>query len=138
MAAPTTAWYHDCGGEGHPLVLLHGYTGDRNTIGFRQGTFGWLLQRSTAPRFRVIFVESRGCGAAGDSPGPFTIAQQAQDVLAIADQLGLERFSFLGHSMGGGVGFELASTSPHRLVRLVLVAPIPSNVRTLQFFKIAT
>jgi pimeloyl-ACP methyl ester carboxylesterase len=49
-----------------------------------------------------------------------------QDVIAVANAAGLERFVYVGHSMGGGVGLHLAqSAHAARLVQLVLVAPIP-------------
>jgi len=49
-----------------------------------------------------------------------------QDVISVANAAGLDRFVYVGHSMGGGIGLKLA-TSAHaaRLLKLVLVAPIP-------------
>ena len=40
---------------------------------------------------------------------------------------GLGSFTFAGHSMGGGVGFQLCASFPHRLRKCILMAPIPSN-----------
>ena len=45
----------------------------------------------------------------------------------MADALGLGRFTYVGHSMGGAIGFLLGLDYPERLAKLVLVAPIPSG-----------
>jgi len=140
-------WYDDWGGEGQPIIFLHGFTAYRRNWGHGQGGAAWLLARAgVAPPgsskgsgaggpsdreglYRAIFLESRGCGrgASAGAPGPYTIEQQALDVLALADHLGLPVFTFAGHSMGGGVGFQLCATVPGRLTRCVLMAPIPAD-----------
>lgn len=72
-------------------------------------------------------IEARGAGRSRAAPGPYTIKQQASDVLALATHLDLDPFIFCGHSMGGGVGWHLMCTAPERLCRVVLLAPIPSG-----------
>ena len=69
------------------------------------------------------------CRGTGDSEhkGPFTIEQYALDVVALLDHLGIDRVTFAGHSMGGGVGYQLAAHHESRLERLVLMAPIGSS-----------
>src|SRR5690606_29151668 len=53
----------------------------------------------------------------------------AQDLLALADQLGWARFSLVGHSMGGMIAQEMALRAPDRIERLVLMdtnhGPVP-------------
>jgi 3-oxoadipate enol-lactonase len=49
------------------------------------------------------------------------------DVVALADALGLERFDLVGHSMGGSVAILVAETAPHRLGRLVLEDTAPAT-----------
>mmetsp|Transcript_25993 Transcript_25993/g.77640 ORF Transcript_25993/g.77640 Transcript_25993/m.77640 type:complete len:258 (-) Transcript_25993:65-838(-) len=72
-------------------------------------------------------MECRGAGESDDGPrGTRNIPQFARDVVALMDHLGLERAVFGGHSMGGGVGFELACRHPERLSSLVLLAPVPA------------
>ena len=48
-------------------------------------------------------------------------------MIGLADHLGLERFTYVGHSLGGGVGMQLGLDYPERLSRLVLVTPISSD-----------
>lgn len=45
----------------------------------------------------------------------------------MADHLGLDRFTYVGHSMGGVIGFELGLSYPDRLNKLVLIAPAPAD-----------
>ena len=48
----------------------------------------------------------------------------AEDIAAIVDTLGINRFVLIGHSMGGGVALEYAGAHPNRVAGLVLVDPI--------------
>ncbi len=70
--------------------------------------------------FRVLRYDTRGHGQSSVTPGPYSIAQLAGDVLGLADALKLERFHFCGLSMGGMIGMWLAMNAPQRLIKLVL------------------
>lgn len=61
------------------------------------------------PRRRVSFHEDRD----------FTLERLADDVIGLADALGISQFSFVGHSMGGGIGMLLALLHPQRVKRCV-------------------
>ncbi|WP_205629118.1 alpha/beta fold hydrolase [Jiangella muralis] len=100
---------------GPPLIMLHGgaYT-------FRL-SFDSLLPELTAER-KVIGVELQGHGHTADSDRPFSIRQCADDVIALLDQLGIERADFFGYSLGGLVATEIAVSAPERIGRLVLAA----------------
>ena len=69
---------------------------------------------------RVIRYDTRGHGASVVSPGPYSVAQLAQDALQILDALKVERAAFCGISMGGITGLSLALTAPQRLTHLVV------------------
>ncbi len=106
-------------GAGDPILFHHGYTGAHDV---------WLDEISPRlnDRYRCIVMDCRG---AGDSEHPtkgYSIAQYADDVIGVADSLGLDRFTYVGHSMGGGIGYQLGVTYGDRLNKLVLVAPIPA------------
>jgi 3-oxoadipate enol-lactonase len=76
-----------------------------------------------AQHFRVVRYDHPGHG---DSPaGPGTIEGLAREVLALADELRLERFAFCGLSLGGMVGMWLGAHAPERLERLVLSCTAP-------------
>ncbi len=75
-----------------------------------------------APHFRVITYDHRGTGRSGGMvPEQGGITAMADDVLEIADRLGVERFSLMGHALGGLIGLDLALRVPQRLEKLVLI-----------------
>ena len=111
-------WY-DVMGEGEPLLLHHGYTASRDN---------WMpVAERLRDKYRIILMECRGAGESEDTEDGYNLAQYARDVLGMADHLGLNRFSYAGHSMGGGIGYVLATEYPQRLDKLILMAPIPSG-----------
>jgi 3-oxoadipate enol-lactonase len=75
-----------------------------------------------ADRHRVIRFDLRGHGSSEVVPGPCTIADLAADVLALLDDLGVDRFSYAGVSIGGAIGQQLALTVPERVEKLALMA----------------
>jgi pimeloyl-ACP methyl ester carboxylesterase len=78
-------------------------------------------------RYRVILMECRGTGESEHTPDGYTLEQYAADVVGLLDHLGLDRVTFAGHSMGGGIGYRLALDHAERLERLILMAPIPAD-----------
>jgi 3-oxoadipate enol-lactonase len=76
-------------------------------------------------RFRVLRYDSRGHGLSTVTPGPYTIERLARDVVALLDQLKIDRAHFCGLSMGGMVGMWLGVHAPQRISRLVLCNTAP-------------
>lgn len=111
-------WY-EVRGEGEPLLLHHGYTASR---------VNWMpvAERLTS-QYQVILMECRGTGQSEHTPQGYTLAQYAADVIGMLDYLDVDRVTFAGHSMGGGIGYLLALDHAERLERLVLMAPIPAE-----------
>jgi 3-oxoadipate enol-lactonase len=84
--------------------------------------------------FRVVSVDLRGHGRSPVPPGPYRMADLADDVVTLLDQLGIERASVCGLSLGGMVGLTMAAASPDRVDRLVAacvvaVPPAPAAWR---------
>lgn len=111
--------YVEHGAGDEPLVFVHGYTATHHA---------WDETLPRLPdRYHAYAFDLRGCGES-DRPGHgYTIAQYAEDVALAMRALGLETFTYVGHSMGGVIGMQLAITHPERLRRLILVAPAPAN-----------
>ncbi|HMI53585.1 MAG TPA: 3-oxoadipate enol-lactonase [Candidatus Saccharimonadales bacterium] len=105
--------YEIHGDETAPVVILShslGVDGDM-----------WRPQVSSfAERFRVVRYDTRGHGQTTASPGPYSVDLLGRDVIALLDELRLERVHFCGLSMGGAVGMWLGVNAPERLNRLVL------------------
>src|SRR5205809_691696 len=91
-------WVYDSGGSAGraTLILLHGYTATAALNWF--GCFGPLSRH-----FRVIALDLRGHGRGIRSNRSFRLADCADDVVALADELGLDRVIPVGYSMGGPV-----------------------------------
>lgn len=107
---------------------LHGLNdADAPTIMLSSGLGGsgtyWTPQIEALSRaFRVVTYDHFGTGRSpGAVPENGGIAAMADDALAVADQLGLTSFSFMGHALGGLIGLEIAARAPERLEKLVLV-----------------
>jgi 3-oxoadipate enol-lactonase len=102
------------GPEGGPPVVLSNSLGSTTAM--------WDPQvPALAARHLVVRYDHRGHGASPVPPGPYTIAELGQDVLALLDSLAIERAPFCGLSLGGMVGIWLAAHAPERIDRLVLV-----------------
>jgi len=71
-------------------------------------------------RFRVLRYDTRGHGASESSAGPYTIALLAEDAAALIEALDIGSVHFLGLSMGGMIGQQLAVSRPDLVQRLVL------------------
>jgi 3-oxoadipate enol-lactonase/4-carboxymuconolactone decarboxylase len=110
--------YRVDGPAGAPVLVLGGSLG--TTLGL------WDPQMAAfTDHFRVLRFNLPGHGGSAAPPGPYTIAGLAGDVLALADGLGVDRFSYCGISLGGMVGMWLAAHHPERVDRLVLAATAP-------------
>jgi pimeloyl-ACP methyl ester carboxylesterase len=110
--------YYEIHGSGKPLVLLHGglMTIDLN--------FGTLLKQLAASR-QVIAVELQGHGHTADTDRPMTIGGLASDVVALLDQLDIERADVFGFSLGGLVAFAMAVGAPGQVGRLIAASADP-------------
>ena len=112
--------FYDEIGSGPPLIMHHGYTSSHDA---------WmnLIAPRLAENYRCIVMDARGAGDSAHPEGGYTMEQYVLDVVGVADFLGLDRFTYIGHSMGGGIGMQLGLEHADRLEKLVLVASIPSG-----------
>lgn len=110
----TTSIREAAGPAGAPtIILLHGWTvtGDLNFF----TTFDALSER-----FNVVSLDHRGHGNGIKTKEPFTLEACADDVVALADELGLDTFIPLGYSMGGTIAQLVWYRHPERVRGLVL------------------
>ena len=112
-------WYEDRGGPGEVVLFHHGYTGSHDT---------WPpIVEQLEDEFRCVMMDARGAGDSSHPDDGYTIEQYAADVIGLVDALGIDRFTYVGHSMGGGIGMWLGLEHADRLDRLVLVTPVGSG-----------
>jgi len=105
-------------GSGPPVVLLHGLTATRRYVvmGSR------ALERAG---HRVVAYDARGHGSSAPAPEPaaYTYSDLGEDLLAVLEQLGVERATLAGASMGAHTALWLALNHPDRVVGLVVITP---------------
>lgn len=101
------------GGEGAPLVLLHGFP--QHSLMWRQ------VAPLLADRFTVIAPDQRGMGASSVPDGGFTKTDMARDLAAVLDALGHDRAGIVGHDLGAGVAIAFARDFPQRTERLAVM-----------------
>jgi pimeloyl-ACP methyl ester carboxylesterase len=99
-----------------PLALaLPGLSGNMKS-------FDFLGERLAGDRLQLVAIDLRGRGRSeATGPGTYGWENHARDVLAVADQLGVGRFSVIGQSMGGGVAMTVAELDAGRLDAVVLL-----------------
>jgi 3-oxoadipate enol-lactonase len=106
-------------GAGAPVLLLHG-------LGYTRQGWG-PLRELLARRYRVLSYDNRGIGESEIPPGPYTVAELADDAVDVLDAAGAERAHVIGASLGGMVAQLLAAEQPERVERLVLVGTTPGG-----------
>ena len=104
------------GEGGRPLLLVHGFGGSKEDFADQLDTFG---ERG----WHAVTFDNRGHGSSEWPPSEddYSMAVMAEDVLAWADALGWERFTLLGHSMGGMIVQHVVHLAGDRLDGLVLM-----------------
>lgn len=102
--------YREQAGDGPPVVLVHEGIADSRM---------WEPQWQTFPRaHRTIRYDLRGFGRSPIEPGVFS---HARDLVALLDEVSLERTALVGGSIGGRVALEVAVEQPKRVEKLVLM-----------------
>ena len=119
--------------NGRPVILVHGW-------GSCIYTFSEQIPALAAAGYRTLALDLPGHGLS-EKPldeSNYTTAALASAVLGVADALGVGRFTFIGHSMGGALGLRMVEWGETRIERLVVIgaaslgtAPILGVVKTL-------
>ena len=87
----------------------------------------WLAELSR--RFRLIRYDERGCGLSDWDIGRFSFDDWVDDLEAVVDAAGLDRFPLLGISQGGPVAIAYAVRHPQRVTHLVLLGSFAQGRR---------
>lgn len=103
-------------GDGPPLLMIAGFGSD--------GASWAPVAPAMSQNRRLIMPDNRGCGQTR-SAGPISLSDYADDCLALLDHLGLRSVDIVGHSMGGAIAMDIASSAPNRVRNLVLSASVP-------------
>jgi haloacetate dehalogenase len=110
------------GGEGPPLLLLHGIPETH------------VMWRLVAPRlaehFTVVATDLRGFGASGKPPGgpaAYSMRELARDQVEVMRALGHDRFAVAGHDRGARCAYRMALDHPDAVSRLAVLDIVPTE-----------
>jgi esterase len=104
--------YLDWGGDGPPLVMLHGLSGHARTWDYTAA--------GLSDRYRVFALDQRGHGDS-EWASQYGFALMTGDLLGFLDALELREVTLMGLSMGGIVSFLFAASHPDRVSRLLVL-----------------
>ena len=103
-------------GEGPPLVLQHGVT---NSL---KSWYAYGFVEELQKDYRLILVDARGHGRSSKphDPKDYDLKLRVNDILAVMDDLGVEKAHYMGYSMGGRIGFGLVMHALDRFHSLII------------------
>ena len=112
------------GGEGPPVLLLHGYP--QTHVIWHQ------VAPALAETHTVVVADLRGYGdsdkpAGGPDHAEYSKRAMAHDQVLVMSELGFDRFSVVGHDRGGRVGHRLALDHPEAVERLAVLDIVPTR-----------
>lgn len=122
-------YFEDDGGDGPPVVVLNGL-GDPIAA-----SRAWGVTRALAETHRLILIDHRGHGAS-DKPhdaAAYSMPLRVADLVAVLDELGIERAHWIGASWGARLLFGLAEHAPERALTLTMggQSPFAFNPRSM-------
>ncbi|MGR8948063.1 MAG: alpha/beta fold hydrolase [Gammaproteobacteria bacterium] len=112
---------HELYGRGREgVVVMHDFYGCKHTWDFARNFFD-------VENFTYAFTELRGYGNSRRITGEYTPEEAAADAIAVADNMGWERFHIVGHSMSGMVAQRVAVDGGDRIKSVVLNTPVHAS-----------
>ncbi|OWV92459.1 alpha/beta hydrolase [Rhizobium sp. R635] len=118
-------WYATYG-AGPAVILLHGGLG-------HSGNWGYQVPALVRSGRRIVLVDSRGHGRSSRDSRPYSYELMAADVLAVMDELHLEKAAVVGWSDGACIALILAMTAPSRIEGIFFFACNMDPSGTLEF-----
>jgi len=105
-------------GDGFPIVLIHGLAGDHTA---------WLPQMAAfKDTYRVIAMDNPGSGESSPVDTPCTTEELADTMIALMDNLGVDKAHIVGRSLGGLIAQHMALRAPDRIQSIILAASTPA------------
>ena len=100
-------------GKGKPILCIHGITANCRSFD--------CPAVAMAGRYRVIAMDLRGRGFSDKPPTGYSIENHIRDILALFNDLQIEKAVLMGHSLGAFIALAFTAQYPHRTDRLILV-----------------
>jgi len=107
-------------GEGKPLILIHGYGA---------GMWVWEKQMDVLSQsYQVYALDVIGHGFSDRPKIPYSPETYTHFLADFMDEMGIEKATLIGNSMGGGIAWAMAILFPERVDRLILINCVPPDV----------
>lgn len=104
-------------GDGFPILLIHGLAGDHTA---------WVPQLAAFKgTYRVVAMDNPGSGESSPVDAPCTTEELADTMIALMDNLDIEKAHVVGRSLGGLIGQHMMLRAPERIQSMVLAASTP-------------
>ena len=105
--------YLDWGGEGAPLLALHGLASSAHWYD--------IVAPMLRDRYRIYAPDQRGHGQTTSATSGYDWQTLSRDLDRLLDHIGLDEVSVMGHSWGGNVATNFAANYPGRVKRLIMI-----------------
>ena len=105
--------YLDWGGDGPPLLALHGLASSANWYD--------IVARLLRDRYHIYAPDQRGHGQTTSAPDGYDWKTLSDDLAGMLDHIGLDQVAVMGHSWGGNVATNFAADHPGRVSRLIMI-----------------
>lgn len=104
--------HYEVVGEGAPVALIAGMGGAASY---------WKPQVSAfSKRYQLILHDQRGCGASSKDRISYDVPTMSDDLLAVLDDLGIEKIHCVGHAVGAVIAQDMALRHPDRVASIVM------------------
>ena len=116
-------------GKGKPIFCIHGITANCRC---------WdVMASNLSPDHRVIAMDLRGRGLSESPDAGYSVAHHCKDILAILDDLKMEKAVIMGHSLGAFIAMAFGAQHPERVDRIILVdgGGKLSNIQMMKVFR---
>jgi len=110
--------YIEQGAGNEVIIFIHGFSG---SLGEWQKVLELLPEE-----YHAYALDLRGHGQS-EKPGSYQLTDFVKDIYAFHQELGIGRFTYAGHSLGGKIGYKFALDHPDVLKAMFLVAPSPAH-----------
>ena len=105
--------YLDWGGQGEPVILLHGLASSGNWYD--------MVAPHLRDDYHIIAPDQRGHGQTTQAGGGYDWGTLTEDVVGLMDELALPKAAVFGHSWGATVALNVAARAPDRVIALGLI-----------------
>lgn len=112
--------YKRVGNGPRRVIALSGWMGGADE-------WGSVFDAISPDTATFALVDYPGYGLARAAPGPYSFSRNAAEVVALADELGWDRFAVMGHSMGGVAIQHVLLAAPERVTGLIGIAAVPAR-----------